>query len=222
MHSTESPSSHRAWRSSFGKTRTGVLLHASLTSGTRDVTFNYPGSDTSQPAVRNVSFKLPPGALVVIVGSNGSGKSSLVNLLSGLYAPTSGTILYNGIPSSKKRARQTQNSAALLTQDHTLFQGLSVGENIGMGDPENVKDMSRIREAARMGGALEFIENKCPGQFDEVLTPIYTLYSSYWPIPELFKGVYDKIEVSRSVSGGEEQRLAAWVASYLVSFEKSR
>lgn len=87
---------------------------------------------------------IPSSSLVVIVGENGSGKSSIVKLLTQLYAPTSGSILIDGVDSICYREDDLYAATALLTQDHTIFP-LSISENIGIGDPSDV-DNKTIRE----------------------------------------------------------------------------
>ena len=72
-------------------------------------------------AVNKVSFKLPPSSLVVIVGENGSGKSSIVKLLTQLYAPSAGSILIDGIDSLSYNKDDLHAATALLTQDHTIL-----------------------------------------------------------------------------------------------------
>ncbi|KAL0057394.1 hypothetical protein AAF712_015968, partial [Marasmius tenuissimus] len=63
----------------------------------RNVTFRYPGGKTITNALDDVSFKIGAGELVVVVGANGSGKSTFVNILSRLYDPTSGQVLVDGV-----------------------------------------------------------------------------------------------------------------------------
>ena len=204
-----------------------------LTRISRNVTFAYSSSSPSDstpsdPAVSNVSFTLPPSSLVVIVGANGSGKSSLVNLFSCLYKPTSGQILFDGVdphaPGNEHTTTELQRATALLTQDHSLFPAFPVWENIAIGDPELCLSLSglppaakqaalapRVREAARLGGALALVERLDAG-FDEVLRPAVTSYGTTYPMPDgPLKDVMDRLEAWKDISGGEDQRLAACV-----------
>ena len=112
------------------------------------MTFRYPNADGDKLALKGVSFTINPSSLVVIVGTNGSGKSSLVNLLTGLYRPTSGDILVDGQPMGHYLSSGLRDVTALVPQDGTLY-GFSIGENIGLGDPASVNDLARIEDAAR-------------------------------------------------------------------------
>lgn len=164
----------------------------------RDVSFEYHGSE--HPVVRNVSFTIPASSLVVIIGENGSGKTSLVKLLTRLYAPTSGSILIDGIDASAYHLDDLYAATALLTQDHTIFP-FSVAENIGIGDVTAVDNMARIMEAARLTGAAEFIEKLDKG-YDEVLHPVDTWQGCRYPLPDgPVKEFADEVERRKDVSG---------------------
>jgi ABC-type multidrug transport system fused ATPase/permease subunit len=172
------------------------------------VTFNYKGSTSEKPAIRNVTCTIKPGSLVVIVGANGSGKTSLVKLLTRLHEPTSGEILIDSTPIGDYRVRDLRNATAVLSQSHYLFP-LSLGENIGVGSPDHCTNMHAIKEAARKGGALEVIKKRDQG-LDTLLEPIYTkCYQNLQPHHALIKEVFDKWEKSEDISGGESQRIVA-------------
>lgn len=174
-----------------------ILTKESLCS---NVSFKYPGTKEDQVAVRDVSFTIPSSALVVIVGANGSGKSSLVKLLSHLYQPTSGTILIGEHEATAYRVKELHEATALLTQDHTIFPGLPVSENIGIGDPSDVNNMKKIHEAARLGGAHELI-NKLPRKFDEELSPVQTCAAMRTLSPGPLKKLRDNVERVKDLSG---------------------
>lgn len=138
--------------------------------------------------------------MVVIVGENGSGKSSLVKLLTRLYAPSSGSILIDGIDAAAYHLDDLYAATALLTQDHTVFP-LTIAENIGIGDVTAVNDMARIKEAARLAGASEFIEKMANG-YDEELQPIRTWEGCRDSLPDgPVKRFADEVERSRDISG---------------------
>ncbi|KAJ3479780.1 hypothetical protein NLI96_g8818 [Meripilus lineatus] len=177
----------------------------------RDVSFRYPGPSDTRFALKNVSFDIPASSLVVIVGANGSGKSSLVNLLTRLHYPTSGTILVDGKPMDEYRSRDLRRAIALLTQDHVLFP-VSVGENIAIGDPDcedGPEKMERIQAAARLGGAAEVIRKLDQG-LEEMTEREETLCSSPFPLPPgPLKEIAGRVERYTEFSGGEVQRLVA-------------
>ena len=147
-----------------------------------------------------VSFTLPASSLVVIVGENGSGKSSIVKLLTQLYAPSAGSIVIDGVDSKLYDKDALYASMALLTQDHTIFP-LSIAENIGIGDTDDVNDMTKVVEAARLGGASAFIEKRA-NRYDEVLHPVRTWQTCRYQLPDgPLKKFSEDIERSTEVSG---------------------
>lgn len=165
----------------------------------RDVTLTYPGSQSTRPAIDNISCTIKPGQLVVIVGANGSGKTSLVKLLTRLYDPSFGTITVDGHEASTYKLRDLRQSTALLSQDHSLFP-LSILENIGLGDPAADFDEDRIRRAAEMGGAARFVE-KLQDKYDALLEPVSTKCClGIMPHHPLMK-TYEALELSTNISG---------------------
>src|SRR5208283_2942849 len=87
----------------------------------RDVTFGY--SPVAPPLISNLSFHVHPGQRIAFVGASGSGKSTVVRLLAGLYAPLSGEILFDGIPAPSIPREILANSMAMVDQDILLFKG---------------------------------------------------------------------------------------------------
>jgi len=141
----------------------------------RKVSFRYPGNDML--ALENISFRLDEGQLCVIVGDNGSGKSTILKLIARLYDPIEGQILINGMDIRTLRLSDLRRATSVLFQDYTLFP-LTIGENIGYGDPSHAYDLDRIREAAKLGGCDEFIE-KMPDNYDSYLErPVNDIYSN--------------------------------------------
>jgi ATP-binding cassette, subfamily B, bacterial len=119
-----------------------------------DVTFTYPGA--AVPALRDVTLHVRPGQSVALVGSNGSGKTTLVKLLAGLYAPTAGTVSYQGRDLREWDPVALRQRIGVIFQDFNRYQ-LTVGENIGAGDVAAFDDQRRWMEAAAKGQAAEFI-----------------------------------------------------------------
>ncbi|KAJ7778842.1 P-loop containing nucleoside triphosphate hydrolase protein [Mycena maculata] len=174
----------------------------------RNVSFSYPGATAK--ALDNVTLTIKPGQLVVVVGSNGSGKSTIIKLLTRLYDATDGEILVDGEDIKNYKLADMRHATAALTQDHHLYP-LSLSENIGLGNPAHVADMDMIREAARQGGAEDVIAKLADG-FGTVLEhPRNMQYGS-----DVFKGddsllavELEKMTKEADVSGGERQRLVA-------------
>lgn len=117
----------------------------------RNVTFAY--KDRS-PVVENLSLQVPAGQTIAIVGSTGSGKSTLVKLLLRLYEVQSGTITVDGINIQQLNLRDLRRCIGLVSQDVFLFHG-SVAENIAYGSFDASDD--EIMTAAQVAEAHEFI-----------------------------------------------------------------
>jgi len=191
-------------------------LTSGITVEFQNVSFRYPGSENF--ALRDVSFKIEKGQLCVIVGASGSGKSTMLKLMLRLHDPTEGTILINGQDIKTFKLADLRESVAVLFQDYTHFP-LTIRDNIGIGAPRNAHDEAMVREAARLGGAEEFID-KLPEGFDTYLDrPV----RDFWNIPsnaktrsgekidydfvrEVIGGVRDKDSIK--LSGGQMQKLA--------------
>jgi phospholipid/cholesterol/gamma-HCH transport system ATP-binding protein len=84
--------------------------------------------------IRDVSFTIDEGETVAVIGESGSGKSTLLKLILGLYTPTSGSVLIDGVDISKlnaKEIREVRKQIGMVFQDGALFDSLTVGENVG-------------------------------------------------------------------------------------------
>jgi ATP-binding cassette subfamily B protein len=121
----------------------------------QDVGFTYPGAEKA--ALENITLHLKPGASLALVGENGCGKTTLIKLLTRLYAPTAGLILLDGQDLAEWDERTLRERIGVVFQDFTRYQMLA-GENIGAGDERYFEDETRWREAAAKGMAAEFIE----------------------------------------------------------------
>ncbi|KAJ6453285.1 P-loop containing nucleoside triphosphate hydrolase protein [Mycena vitilis] len=176
----------------------------------KNVSFAYPGDKSKEAALQDISFRIPAGSLVVIVGANGSGKSMLIKLLTRMYDVQSGAVLVDGLPIQRYRIADLRQTQATLTQDHNLYP-LTLAENIGLGFSEHVDDKEMIMEAAREGGAAELLDELKEG-VETTLEPITTAFGYQLDDEKhkTLKGVLKKLEKSTEVSGtGERQRLVA-------------
>jgi ATP-binding cassette subfamily B protein len=129
------------------------------------VSFTYPGAAT--PALDDVSLHVPPGSKLAIVGENGSGKTTLIKLLAGLYTPTKGRVLVDGLPIGEWDPETLRRRIGVIFQDFVRYQ-LTVGENIGAGDDRAYDDRERWADAAEKGLAAPVIA-ELPAQYDTQL-----------------------------------------------------
>ncbi len=115
------------------------------------VSFAY---NSDRPALHDVSFAVPGGARVAIVGTTGAGKTTLVGLLTRFYDPTAGAILLDGMDLRDYRLADLRDQFAIVLQEPVLFS-TSIGENIAYGRP-GASDLDIVR-AAKAAGAHDFI-----------------------------------------------------------------
>lgn len=118
-----------------------------------------------QPVVNNVSLEIPWRQTVAIVGENGCGKSTLVNLLARFYDPHVGRILVDGVNIRHAKPRALRRQMAWVTQESHLFQG-TVRENICYGNPDASEEA--FREAARLAQVDSFVDQLPDGYASEV------------------------------------------------------
>jgi ATP-binding cassette, subfamily B, multidrug efflux pump len=145
----------------------------------QNVSFSY--SKNEEQVIRNVSFFVQAGEKVGIIGSTGSGKSTLVKLIARLYDVDSGEILLDGINIKNYKLNSLRSSVGFVTQKATLFSG-SILENIRYGNDD--ADESQIESAATDACASEFIH-----RFEE-------------------KYAYTLTQGATNLSGGQKQRLS--------------
>ena len=153
-----------------------------------NVSFSYPGSDV--PALDNVSLHITPGESLAIVGENGSGKTTLIKLLTRLYTPTQGQILLEGLPLQDWDIDTLRRKIGVIFQDFARYQ-LIVGENIGIGDADNLDSEDEIEIAAKKGMADEFVRDLPSGY----KTQLGTWFKDG---KELSGGQWQKVALSRA------------------------
>ncbi|MEW6755344.1 MAG: ATP-binding cassette domain-containing protein [Candidatus Latescibacterota bacterium] len=117
--------------------------------------------------MRDLSFVLPAGGTVALVGENGAGKTTLVKLLARLYDPTEGQMLVDGTDLRDIDPAAWWRQVGVLFQDFVRYD-LSVRENIGFGQLEQLDDAARVAAAAARGGARELVA-ALPRGYDTVL-----------------------------------------------------
>ena len=145
-----------------------------------NVTFAYPG-ETENPVLHNISFKAKPGETIAFIGSTGSGKSSLVQLIPRFYDVTLGKILVDGVDVRDFNVKALRHKIGFIPQKALLFTG-TIAENIRYGKED--ASIEELDKAADVAQAKEFIESK-EEQFDTHLA-----------------------EGGSNLSGGQKQRLS--------------
>ena len=121
----------------------------------RNVTYSYPNSH--EPAIDSISFIAEPGQVTGIIGSTGSGKSTLVNMILRFYEPTKGQVFVDGVDIREISQHQLREKVGYVPQKAVLFSG-TIAENIRYGK-ETASD-EEIEKAAAIAQAKDFIEEK--------------------------------------------------------------
>lgn len=143
------------------------------------VTFVYP--DGEEPVLKDVNFTAKKGETIAFIGSTGSGKSTLVNLIPRFYDVSEGAILLDGIDIREYDVFELRSRLGVIPQKAFLFHG-TIADNIRFGKPDAT--MEEVEHAAKVAQAYDFIMEKDHG-FDEEIT-----------------------ESATNVSGGQKQRLS--------------
>ena len=133
---------------SFDETKKGLVEF-------KNVSFRYPDADTE--ILSDINFTAKPGETTAIIGSTGSGKSTIVNLLPRFYDVTGGELLIDGINVKEVSQKELRNIIGLVPQKGVLFSG-TIESNIKYAD-EQMKD-EQMEEACRIAQAIDFIEEK--------------------------------------------------------------
>lgn len=163
----------RAYQATAGATG-GRTPPASLRAGITldDVGFTYPG--TGRPALDGVSCHLPAGSVVAVVGEYGSGKTTLVKLLTKLYLPDRGRIEVDGVDLGELATARWRARTSAAFQDFGRFH-IKFGETVGIGDLAHLHDTARIADAVHAADARALVDRLPDGldtqlgrQFDGV------------------------------------------------------
>lgn len=145
----------------------------------KDVYFRY--SDSSEDVLRNINFLAKKGTVTAFIGSTGSGKSTVVNLIPRLFDPTSGKILVNNVNLKDLKIKKVRSLIGYIPQKGKLFKG-TIMDNISFGQTKLNKEL--VFESAKMSESTEFI-NESLDKFNREIS-----------------------EEASNVSGGQKQRLS--------------
>lgn len=133
------------------------------------VSFTYPG--TKKPVLDDVSFHMDAGEKIALVGVNGAGKSTIIKLLSGLFYPTSGRILIDGIPTTEIRREELERLFGIVFQDSEPIAA-TVAENVTGSSDE--PDEEKLRQVLERVGLWEKVDGFKDGVHQQLLKSIYS------------------------------------------------
>ena len=122
----------------------------------KNVSFKYP--DAEEYILKNISFKVNKGETVAFIGSTGSGKSTLINLVPRFYDVTEGEVLVDGVNVKEYKLESLYNKLGYVSQKAVIFNG-SVNDNVSYGKSNKKITHNKIKEAIEIAQAKEFVEN---------------------------------------------------------------
>jgi ATP-binding cassette, subfamily B, bacterial len=154
------------------------------------VSFRYPSSE--HDVLKNVSFTIKRGQRIAIVGENGAGKSTLIKIMSGLYAPSSGSVQLDGVDLREFSLDSWHKQLAVLQQDYLSYSFATARDNITFGKVTRPFDEDAFNSAIDKAEAREFLE-RLPKGVDSYVSP-------WMAHPDGTNGM--------DLSGGQWQRLA--------------
>ena len=147
----------------------------------KNVSFKYP--DAEEYLLKNISFKVNKGETIAFIGSTGSGKSTLINLVPRFYDATEGEVLVDNINVKDYKLETLYNKLGYVAQKAVIFSG-TITENVGYGESGKKITKDKIKEAIKVAQASSFVE-KMDNQYDTHLA-----------------------QGGTNVSGGQKQRLS--------------
>lgn len=156
----------------------------------RNVCFKYPYTD--KDVLKGVTFTLNKGDKLSLVGINGSGKSTIIKLMLGLYEIESGEILINGCPMSEYDIRDVRELFSALFQSFVQYP-LTLRDNIALSDYDRATDDEAIIASLRQSGVYDELQEKLANGLDSYMTRRFDDKGT-----ELSKGQWQKIALSRA------------------------
>ena len=148
----------------------------------KNVCFKYPNAD--EYVLKNISFKANKGETIAFIGSTGSGKSTLIDLVPRFYDATEGEVLVDGVDVKNYKLEDLYNIVGYVAQRSVLFTG-TINENVGFGESKQGKpSQEEIQLAIKQAQAKDFVE-KMPDGYDSHIS-----------------------QGGKNVSGGQKQRLS--------------
>jgi ATP-binding cassette, subfamily B, bacterial len=155
---------------------------------TRGLCFTYPGS--RRPALDGVNIDIRRGQVVALVGENGSGKSTVAKLLTGLYLPSSGFVVWDGVPTDRIDRDLLFDRIALVSQDFVQWP-FTARMNLIIGRSDHAVDQTWLRYAAQVTGAASVINGLDSG-WDTLLA------REYWGGTDLSGGQWQRLGLARA------------------------
>ncbi|MEA2120522.1 ABC transporter ATP-binding protein [Halovibrio sp. HP20-50] len=165
-----------------------IIPSANVSLKLENVSFAYPG--THRDVIKNVNMEIKPGQIVALVGANGSGKTSLIKLMTRLYDPTEGGVKVNGINAQDCDIDEYRQLFSVIFQDYSHYAE-SVHDNIRFGHINGTDAERTVPRAAENAGAATFIE-EMDNKYDTLLTRLFDNGK------ELSVGQWQKIALARA------------------------
>ncbi len=147
-------------------------INKGITVEFKKVHFNYAANT---PAIQNISFNLPAGKTGIIVGVPGSGKRTILKLLTGIYNNFSGSILLDNIPLGNYDTESLRSRTGILLGDYAIFEG-TIMQNLTMGNA--IISLEEVRNLVALTGLQSFIEANKDG-YETILQPVGHNLSSH-------------------------------------------
>jgi len=132
----------------------------------QNLTYTYP--NTKKPALKDLNLEIPVGSALGLVGTTGSGKTTLVDVILGLLRPTNGSIVVDNSPISDNQLSSWQKFLGYVPQEIFLTD-TSISENIALGVPKEKINQKQVENCARMAHLHHFIEKDLPAKYETLV-----------------------------------------------------